>query len=380
MIRLKTTGVILEVVGAEQDPRHVHRVLRALRVRDRAHERLVRVAHVRVDHVVVPLVHREVDGLADGPARVVQVRRHVGELHEVLEVLDRAVAAPAVQVADERRAVRRSEDGVHAADLDVVRGVARVLREALGRRRLDRARRHIPRGNRTRSPSHVGAGRPRTARGRRARRGTRSRPAPGSCRRSARSISSPSSVSTSNGGSVRVMYGTRSGADAARAACRPARPPVRLRGRVRRLRVRSSGAPLVRRGRGRGSPATSAALVAGRAARAPRRGERHDGRQPRRRLRSCAGSPSRRRNAPGSAARSAVSIFSTRRTTSSISARAARFSSAIRAPVPGGVAGRRHVRRGRSRAPARGPARAPGRCARRTRRRAGCGRRVSIPS
>ena len=56
--------MLLEVVGAEQDPRHVDGVLRALRVRDRAHERLVRVPHVRVDHVVVPLVHR-----AGRPAR-----------------------------------------------------------------------------------------------------------------------------------------------------------------------------------------------------------------------------------------------------------------------------------------------------------------------
>ena len=66
--------VRLEEVGAEEDPRHLDRVLAPARVRDRAHERLVRVAHVRVDHVVVPLVHGQVDGLADGAARVVQER------------------------------------------------------------------------------------------------------------------------------------------------------------------------------------------------------------------------------------------------------------------------------------------------------------------
>ena len=124
--------VRLEEVGAEEDPRHRDRVLGPARVRDGAHEGLVRVAHVRVDHVVVPLVDGDVDGLADGASRVMEERRHVGELHEVAEVLDRPVAATVVEVAHERGAVRGSEHGVHAADLDVVRGVARDLGE-LGR-------------------------------------------------------------------------------------------------------------------------------------------------------------------------------------------------------------------------------------------------------
>ena len=89
--------------------------------------------------------------------------------------------------------------------------------------------RHIPRGNRTRSPSTSAPA------------SLNSLCASGASRKSIPTcsrivsafrsiISRPSSVSTSNGGSVRVMYGTRSGAEAARAACRPARPPVRLRG------------------------------------------------------------------------------------------------------------------------------------------------------
>ena len=41
---------------------------------DRAHERLVAVADVRVDHVEVALVDRHVDGLADRAAGVVEVR------------------------------------------------------------------------------------------------------------------------------------------------------------------------------------------------------------------------------------------------------------------------------------------------------------------
>ena len=128
-MRLKTTVWSLEEVVAEHDPRHLDRVLRALRMRDRAHERLVRVPHVRVDHVEVPLVHRHVHRLADRAARVVQPRRRVRELHEVAEVLDRPVAAPAVEVAHERRPVRRGEDRALPAEDDVVRPVPRHLRE-----------------------------------------------------------------------------------------------------------------------------------------------------------------------------------------------------------------------------------------------------------
>ena len=112
--------MVLEVVGAERDARHLDRVAGPLRGGDRAHERLVAVAHVRVDHVEVALVDRDVDRLADRAAAVVEVRRGVGQLHEVAEVLDGAVAPAAVEVAHERRAVVRGEDRVHPADLDVV--------------------------------------------------------------------------------------------------------------------------------------------------------------------------------------------------------------------------------------------------------------------
>ena len=61
----------------------------------------------------------------------------VGQLHEVAEVLDRAVAPAAVEVAHERRAVVRGEDRVHPADLDVALRVARVLGELARRGRLD---------------------------------------------------------------------------------------------------------------------------------------------------------------------------------------------------------------------------------------------------
>ena len=94
------------------------RVLGPLGMGDRAHERLVRIAHVRIDHLEMALVDGQVDRLADRSARMVDVRAHIGELHEIAEILDRAVAAALVEVVDEGRAVVRREDGRLAADLD----------------------------------------------------------------------------------------------------------------------------------------------------------------------------------------------------------------------------------------------------------------------
>ena len=98
-----------------------------------------------VDHVEVALVDRQVDRLADGPAAVVQVGRQVGQLHEVAEVLDGPVAAPAVQVAHERRAVGRREDRAHAADVDVARRVAGDLPEVVRGGGLDDGPAHAAR-------------------------------------------------------------------------------------------------------------------------------------------------------------------------------------------------------------------------------------------
>ena len=74
-----------------------------------------------------------------------QRRRHVRELDEVAEVLDRRVAAALVEVAHERRAVRRREHRVLAADGDAARRIARVLDEIARRARLDDAAAHAGR-------------------------------------------------------------------------------------------------------------------------------------------------------------------------------------------------------------------------------------------
>ena len=82
-----------------------------------------------VDHVEMPLVDRQVDRLAEGPAAVMQSRAHVGQLGEVPEVLDRRVAATRVGIPDEGRAVRGSEHRVGIADGDRMGRVAGVLDE-----------------------------------------------------------------------------------------------------------------------------------------------------------------------------------------------------------------------------------------------------------
>ena len=137
--------VLLDEVLAEDDPCHVDRVARALRVRDRAHERLVREPQVRLDHVVVTLVHREVDRFADRSAGVVEPGRDVRELHEVPEVLDRPVASSVVEVAHERRPVRGREDRVLPTEDDAALGVSRDLRELARRRRLHELTAHATR-------------------------------------------------------------------------------------------------------------------------------------------------------------------------------------------------------------------------------------------
>ncbi len=89
---------------------------------------------MRQQHVEVALVHRHVGRLADRAARVVQPFRHVAQLHEVAEILDRRIAPPALGVAHEGRAVDRREHQVVAADLDAALGVAGVLGDTARRR------------------------------------------------------------------------------------------------------------------------------------------------------------------------------------------------------------------------------------------------------
>ena len=117
----------IDVVIAGDDLDHLDRILRALGRGDRTHEGLVRVLDVRIHHVEVALVHRNIDRFANGAAGVVQAGAHIGQLDEILEVFDGRVAATVFDVVDERAAVGRYENGILATDLHVTRRVARVL-------------------------------------------------------------------------------------------------------------------------------------------------------------------------------------------------------------------------------------------------------------
>src|SRR5207237_7548537 len=77
----------------------------------------------------VALVDGQIHRFAGGPARVVKVWGRIRELHEVPEVLDRAVPAPAVDVPHERRTVGRSENRCAATDVNGAGGITRVLVE-----------------------------------------------------------------------------------------------------------------------------------------------------------------------------------------------------------------------------------------------------------
>ena len=142
---LRPAGERIDRLAAERDIRQLDAVRGALRVRDRAHERLVAVLDVAVHHVEVPLVDRQVDRLADRAAGMVQRVRHVGELDEVAEVLDAGVAAAFVEVVYERRAVGRREHRRVAADVHAARRVARVLDEFARRRALHERATHAAR-------------------------------------------------------------------------------------------------------------------------------------------------------------------------------------------------------------------------------------------
>ena len=85
----------------------------------------------------MPLVDGQIDRLADGAAGMVDEGREIGELHEILEVFDRAVAAALVEIVDEGRTVVGGEDRRFAADDDVALGIARMLHIARRRRRAE---------------------------------------------------------------------------------------------------------------------------------------------------------------------------------------------------------------------------------------------------
>ena len=298
----------------------------------------------------------------------------VGQLHEVAEVLDRAVAPAVVEVADERRAVVRGEDRVRPADLDVAfAGSART-----GCTRAARS------PGRSAGTSRAGTGRGRRRRPRRP--SASSRSASGSPRNSTPTSSRIVSALCSISGEALLAedlergelpgqerdvlgVGVRAGAPGARRGRRCVAAAGRPSAVLPRCRSRRSAGVVARRGR---RPPAAPPSRFGRAASttAPRCGNGA----------VLCGNAIASTKCCWKRGSTAVSIFSTRRTTPSISVRAAPDSSAMSAPVPGGIAGRPDVGRGRSRGSGRGSSRGSGRSGSRTRRPAGSRRPRRSPS
>ncbi len=82
---------------------------------------------MRIHHLEMALVDGQIDRLAQSAAGMVDERTEVRQLDEILEVLNRSVAAAFVEVMDERRAVVGGENHRLAADQHVAFRVARVL-------------------------------------------------------------------------------------------------------------------------------------------------------------------------------------------------------------------------------------------------------------
>ena len=87
-----------------------------------------------VNHVEMALGHRNIHRFAHGAAGMMQAGRHVGELHEIAEVFDCGIAPAAIKIAHEGRAIDGGENGVLAANDNIVGRVARILRKFPRRR------------------------------------------------------------------------------------------------------------------------------------------------------------------------------------------------------------------------------------------------------
>ena len=74
---------------------------------------------MRVNHLQMALIDRQIDRLAHCATRMVHVRAHISELHEILEVLDRAIAAAFVEIMHEGRTINGCENRILAANLHI---------------------------------------------------------------------------------------------------------------------------------------------------------------------------------------------------------------------------------------------------------------------
>ena len=84
---------------------------------------------MRIDHLEMPLRHRQIDRFAHRAAGMMKAGKHVDKLHEILEILDRRVASLICQVTNKGWPVNRGEHHVVAADFDRAGRIARMLGE-----------------------------------------------------------------------------------------------------------------------------------------------------------------------------------------------------------------------------------------------------------
>ena len=88
-----------------------------------------------IDHLKVTFWHGQIHRLTNRAARMMQARVHIGQFHEIAKIFDCGVAALAIQITHERRAIDRREDGIIAANLHrtiVVAGILGELRRRSG--------------------------------------------------------------------------------------------------------------------------------------------------------------------------------------------------------------------------------------------------------
>ena len=74
-----------------------------------------------IEHVEVALRDRNVAGLAGHEAAVMQSGQVLRQLHQLLEIVERAIAPPALQIAHEGRPINRSENLVASTDAHAAR-------------------------------------------------------------------------------------------------------------------------------------------------------------------------------------------------------------------------------------------------------------------
>ena len=126
--------ILIDEGLTEHDLRHSYRILGTLGRRDRAHERLIRIFDMAVDHIVMAFVNRQINRLAERSAGMMEIRQHVSQFGEVAEVLDRSIAPPLIKIADERRPIDRSKHHCIATNLYIPRRIAGMLDKRGGRR------------------------------------------------------------------------------------------------------------------------------------------------------------------------------------------------------------------------------------------------------